>query len=116
MLSVPATAGSGASLLAMLRIGSDVTVVVIAVPGAGAVSLLSMAYDPFVITVPFARGLVTCTTIWTLPEAPAARFTMFQVTTPPASVPPPVAETNAVLTGTVSVTTTPVALAFPVFE
>ena len=32
---------------------------------------------------------------------------MFQVTTPPDSVPPPVAETKAVPDGTVSVMTTP---------
>ncbi len=41
---------------------------------------------------------------------------MFQVTTPPESVPPPVAETKVVFVGTVSETTTPVALALPVLE
>ena len=39
---------------------------------------------------------------------------MFQVTTPPASVPPPDADTKLVFPGTASVTTTPLALAFPV--
>src|SRR5467141_3396977 len=101
MVSVPATAGSGASLFAMFSMGSDVTVVVMAAPAAGAVSLLSMLYEPLVITVPFARGLATWTTIWTLPDAQDARFPMFQLTTPDASAPPPVADTNVVLNGTV---------------
>ena len=38
------------------------------------------------------------------------------VTTPSAKVPPPVALTNEVLAGTVSVITTPVAFSLPVFE
>ena len=41
---------------------------------------------------------------------------MFQVTTPAASVPPPVADTNEVFAGMVSAITTAVALALPVFE
>src|SRR5947199_197955 len=105
MLSVPATAGSGESVLPMLRIGSDVTVVVMAAPATGAVSLLSMAYDELVITVPFARGLATCTTSCTEPDAPAGRNPRFQVTIPPASVPPAVAETKVVFAGRVSVIT-----------
>src|SRR5262245_44023534 len=56
------------------------------------------------------------TTIWTEPLAPAARLPGDQVTTPPESVPPPVAETKVVLAGTVSVTTAPVALALPVLD
>ena len=66
--------------------------------------------------VPLGSGLATCTTSCTEPDAPAASGPMVQVTTPPASVPPPVADTYVVFTGTVSVITTPVALAFPVFE
>ena len=66
--------------------------------------------------VPLARGLATRTTIWTEPEAPAARLPTDQVTTPEARVPPAVAETKVVLAGTVSVITTPVALALPVLE
>src|SRR3989442_15777284 len=57
--------------------------------------------------VPLARGLATRTTIWTEPEAPAARLPGDQVTTPEARVPPAVAETKGVLAGTVSVRTTP---------
>ncbi len=68
------------------------------------------------ITVPFASGLLALTTSVTVLDAPAARAPMFQVTTPAASVPPPVALTNAVFAGIVSLITTPVALALPVFE
>src|SRR5437899_2757286 len=116
MLAVPAAAGSGESVLPMLRIGSDVTVVVMAAPDTGAVSLLSMAYDPLVRRVPLGSGLATCTTICIDEDDPALSAPMFQVTTPPAKEPPPVADTKAVLAGTVSVITTPVALALAVFE
>ncbi len=68
------------------------------------------------ITVPFVSGEFTLTTRVTVLEAPAARLPMFQVTTPAASVPPPVALTNAVFVGIVSLITTPVAFWFPVFE
>src|SRR6267378_2144337 len=112
----PAGTGSGASVLEMLSTGADVTVVVAAAPATGAVSLLSMSYVPFVITVPFRSGLVTCTTSCTDPDAPAATRPRFQVTTPPDSSPPAVADTNVVFPGTVSLITTPVALALPVFE
>src|ERR1041384_1173204 len=112
----PALTGSGASVLEMLSVGDELTVVVIAAPAAGGVSFESMLYVPFVMIVPFASGLATCTTSCTELEAPAARAPMFQVTTPAASVPPPVADTNDVFAGTVSAITTPVALAFPVFE
>src|SRR3989442_1002001 len=61
--------------------------------------------------VPLARGLATRTTIWTEPEAPAARLPGDQVTTPEARVPPAEAETKVVLAGTVSVRTMPGALA-----
>src|SRR5258706_384033 len=113
---LPAFTGSGASVLLMFMTGADDTVVVIAAPAVGAVSLLSMLYVALVITVPFASGLVTATTSCTDADAPAASAPMFQVTTPAASVPPPVADTNAVLAGMASVIRTPVAFAFPVFE
>ncbi len=67
------------------------------------------------ITVPAGSPAPVCTTSCTDPEPPAATAPMFQVTTPAASVPPPVAETNEVFTGTVSVITTPVAFTSPVF-
>src|SRR6266571_5688214 len=112
----PAFTGSGASLFERVRTGRDDTVVVIAVPATGAVSLLSMLNVALVITVPFARGLATCTTSCTDAELPAFSAPMFQVTTPAARVPPPVADTKLVFPGIVSVITTPLALAFPVFE
>src|SRR5215510_10436968 len=113
---LPALTGSGASVLLMVITGADDTVVVMAAPLSGAVWALSMSYVPLVITVPFARGLATWTTSCTLLETPAFTLPMFQVTTPAASVPPPVADTNEVLAGIVSVITTPVAFMFPVFE
>src|SRR5437867_3438883 len=64
--------------------------------------------------VPLARGLATRTTIWTEPVAPAARLPGDEVWTSEVRVPAAVAETKVVLAGTVSVRTTPVALALPV--
>ena len=90
--------------------------VLLAVPATGVVSLLSILKVELVITVPFGSGLATCTTSCTEPEPPAATAPMFQVTTPAARAPPAVAETNVVFAGTVSVITTPVAPAVPVFE
>ena len=71
---------------------------------------------PSVMTVPFARGLLTRTTSCTEPEPPAASAPIDQVTTPADNVPPPDADTNVVLTGSVSESTTAVAPEFPVFE
>src|SRR4029077_16451236 len=112
----PAFTGSGPSVLEIVSTGEDETVVVMAAPATGVVSLLSTLYVPLVITVPFASGEATCTTSCTEPDPPTARAPRFQVTTPAASVPPPVADTNVVFAGTVSLITTPVALALPVFE
>src|SRR2546426_1184846 len=102
----PAFTGSGASTFEMLRTGNEETVVVMAAPAAGVVSVLSMLYVAFVMRVPFASGLATRTTSCTEPDAPAATFPTFQVTTPPDNVPPAVADTNVVFPGTVSVITT----------
>ena len=99
----------------MVRIGLEVTVVVIAAPLTAAVSLLSMLQAPLVIVVPFTSGLATRTTICTDPDAAAFSVPGLKVTTLPDSVPPPVAYTNVVLAGSVSVITTPVALAVPLF-
>src|SRR5436190_13152388 len=112
----PAFTGSGASVFVSVRTGRDDTVVVIAVPATGVVSLLSMLNVELVITVPFGRGLATCTTSCTVPEPPTATAPTFQVTTPPARAPPAVADTNEVFAGTVSAITTPVGAAVPVFE
>src|SRR2546426_8648905 len=113
---LPAFTGSGASVLEIVKAGEEEPVVVRAAPAAGVVSLESMLNAPLVMTVPFARGEATCTTSCTEPDPPTATAPMFQVTTPAASVPPPVADTNDVLAGIVSVTTTPLAAAVPVFE
>src|SRR2546428_234094 len=113
---LPAFTGSGASVFDRVKDGDDDTVVVMAAPAAGAVSLLSMLNAALVMTLPFASGEVTCTTSCTEPDPPTARAPMFQVTTPAASVPPPVADTNEVFAGIVSVTTTPLAAAVPVSE
>src|SRR2546427_468658 len=113
---LPALTGSGASPLEMARTGLEVTVVLMTPPAAGAVSVESMPYVLFVMTVPLARGLATCTTSWTDEDEPAFSAPMFQVTTPAASVPPAVADTKVVFAGIVSVITTPLALALPVFE
>src|SRR2546421_696107 len=116
MLSVPATAGSGASALDMLRIGSEVTVVVITAPATGAVWLQPIEYDPLAISVPLGSGRLTWTVVCTAPDAPAHSAPMVQATTPAASVPPAVADTKVTLAGTVSVITAPVASSLPVFE
>src|SRR2546428_12208141 len=113
---LPAFTGSGASVLEIVRTGEDETVVVMAAPATGVVSLESMSNAPLVMTVPFASGEAACTTSCTEPDPPTARAPMFQVTTPAASVPPPVADTNEVLPGIVSVTATPLAAAVPVLE
>src|SRR5215470_2227863 len=112
----PAFTGSGASVFEMFSVGDELTVVVMAAPAVGAVSFESMLYVPFVMIVPFTSGLLVFTTSCTKLDAPAASPPMFQVTTPAASVPPPVAETNDAFAGIVSAITTPVALAVPVFE
>src|SRR5258706_6003964 len=67
------------------------------------------------MTVPLVRELPTWTTSCTEPEAPASRARRLQVTTPAEAVPPPVADTNVVLAGSVSLKTRPEALALPVF-
>src|ERR1041384_6578905 len=112
----PALTGSGASALEMLSVGEELIVVVIAAPAVGGVSFESMLYVPLVMTVPFASGLLVFTTSCTELEAPAARAPMFQVTTPAASVPPPVADTNDALAGIVCAMWRRVGLALRVFE
>src|SRR5213594_2708622 len=116
MIVPPAATGSGASVADTARTGAEVTVVVMVLPETGAVSVESMLNVPFVMTVPFDRGLLTLTVSVTEPEPPAASAPIDQVTTLPDSVPPPVADTNVVLTGTVPDSTTPVAPVFPVLE
>src|SRR5574341_1851956 len=113
---LPAVTGSGESVLEMVSTGTVVTVVVIDAPLTGAVCVQSMLYVPLEMIVPPGTPAPTWTTSCTDPEDPAFRAPVFQVTTPAARVPPPVALTNVVLTGIVSVITVPVALALPVFE
>ena len=59
MKLLPALTGSGASVFDRVKTGDDDTVVVMAVPATGAVSLLSMLNVALVITLPFARGEAT---------------------------------------------------------
>src|SRR5262245_56894748 len=113
---LPAFTGSGASLRESVRTGRAETVVVVAAPFTAVISLESMLKAPLVIVVPLARGVLTRATSCTDAEAPALRARMDQVTTPADCVPPPVAETNVVLAGSVSAITTPEAFMLPVFE
>src|SRR2546426_4514179 len=113
---LPAATGSGTSVADTVRTGAEVTVVVMAAPLTGDVSAASMLQVPLVITVPLARGVLTRTVSVTEPDAPAASEPIGQVTTPAESEPPPVADTNVVFAGTVSLITTTVAPAFPVLE
>src|SRR5258706_442887 len=113
---LPAFTGSGPSAFEIFRVGDDETVVVSSPPAVGGVSTLSMFFFFMDTPPPETYALSPHTPLPTLLDAPAARPPMFQVTTPAASVPPPVALTNAVLVGIVSAMTTPVAFWFPVFE
>src|SRR5439155_153806 len=115
-MSLPALTGSGASAFAIASTGADETVVGATPPATGAVSFESMPYVALLMTVPLASGLATCTTTCTDEDDPALSAPMFQVTTPAASVPPPVAIKTVALHGALSVLTTPLALALPVFE
>src|SRR2546428_4285595 len=115
-MALPAFTGSGASVLEMFSTGLDVTVVVTVAPAVGAVSFESIWYEALVMIVPFASGLFTLTTSCAVEEAPALSAPRVQVTRPPENEPPPVADTNVVFAGTASVTTTPVAFSFPVFD
>src|SRR2546425_7972313 len=112
---LPAFTGSGASVLEMPRTGSEATVVVSSAPATGPVSVLVMLYVVLWITVPFARGEFTLTTRVTLPDAPAFSVPALQLTTPPARMPGAEADTKVVFAGMVSLMTTFVALALPVF-
>jgi len=72
-----------------------------------------MLYVPLVRIVPIGqRAHHLGTTSCTLLDAPVASAPMFQVTTPAASVPPPVADTNAVFRRHRVADHHPVALAF----
>src|SRR5260221_690852 len=96
---LPAATGSGPSAFEIFRVGDEPTVVVSSAPAVGAVSLLLFMEVLLWITVPFASGVVPPTTSVTVLEAPAARPPRFQVITPAARVPPPVALTNDVFVG-----------------
>src|SRR2546425_8628251 len=111
----PAATGLGAAALEIDSAGAELTVVVASAPFAGPISVLVMLYVLLWMMVPFRSGESTLTTRVTLPDAPPARAPTLQVTTPPASVPGAEADTNVVLAGRVSLTTTFVALALPVF-
>src|SRR3989442_15758152 len=78
-----------------------------AAPLTGAVSTYSIFKVLLVIPLPLASGVLTRTTSWTDPEAPAASEPIVQVTTPAESEPPPVADTNVMFAGTASDRITP---------
>ena len=61
--------------------------------------------------VPSATGVSTWNTAWRVPPWPGGKVPRFQVTTPAARVPPPVAETKLVPGGRGKVSTAPIALA-----
>src|SRR5437879_4701940 len=111
----PGATGSGESVFDRVSTGAEVTVVVAFGPVCGSDSLLSIVQPVLVMTVPLASGLLTRATSWTEPETPAFTLPGFQVTTPAASVPPAVADTNVVVAGSGSLSTTPVALLVPTF-
>ena len=70
--------------------------------------------DPLLLMiVPATTPALIVTVNCREPEPPAAIDPMFQVTTPPVSVPPPVALWNVVLVGTKSDRETLVALTLP---
>ena len=79
----------------------------------GAVSLLSTVTS-LLSTVPSATGEGACTVSERMLARPAGRSGRFQVTTPLDSVPPAEAETKITPGGSVSRTTTPVAVSVPV--
>src|SRR5438128_1499201 len=111
----PAATGPGAAIFEIDRIGVEFTVTVTGAPAVGAVSFESTWKLLLVITVPFASGEFTLTVSVTEPDEPAFTFPIFQVTTPPATEPDAEADTNAVLAGSGSWMTTPVALFVPTF-
>src|SRR5436309_175854 len=111
----PAATGAGAPTFEIDSTGAELTVVVASAPLIGPVSVLVMLYVALWITVPLASGEFTLTTSVTLPDAPPFSAPAFQVTTPPASRPGTEADTKVVFTGIVSLITTLVALALPVF-
>src|SRR5438093_1240028 len=115
MLFVAVTA-AGAAAVVGRRSVVEGKFVVASGPVCGRISLLSMVQPVLVITVPLASGVLTDTTSWTEPEAPEVTVPRFQVTTPAASAPPPVAPTKVVPAGRASEITTPVASALPAFE
>src|SRR5436309_1478192 len=115
-MSLPALTGSGASAFAIARTGADETVVGAIPPATGAVSFESMPYVALLMTVPLASGLATCTTSWTDEDEIGRASWRERVKTSAASVPTPVTDTNVVFAGMVSLVTTPLALALPVFE
>src|SRR5882724_1424470 len=101
----PGRTGFGDAVWASAKRFPDRTEVAIDAPTTAAVSLLSMLYEALVIVVPFASGAAMATTSCAELEAPALSVPRLQVTTPPESDPPSVAETKVVLAGSGSVST-----------
>src|SRR5260221_280008 len=93
---LPAATGSGPSLFEMFRVGDDETVLVSSGPAVGALLIFFFNYTASTDIYPLSLHDALPISRFTVLEAPAARPPMFQVTMPAASVPPPVALTNAV--------------------
>ena len=110
---------SSALLVRTFATASDAAVVtaVVAVSVNGDTNAgLAIVTELTTSVVPTGNPGFKVTVSVTLPDAPAATVPRLQVTTPAASVPPPVALTNVVSTEIVSVITTLVASTVPVFS
>src|SRR5437867_8579744 len=100
----------------MVGAAAATTVVMAGVPVVIAVSLLSMALLPLMITAPAEGPAVRWTVIWTEPDPPAGTVPTVQATTPFDRAPPEVADTKLVSGGTLSRITTPVRSVPPRFR
>jgi len=96
--------------------GALVGMAFVAVAACDASSSMSVVLT--ICVTPDGNGFATVTTNWTLPDPPAMSVPTLRVQTVPALLPfgqlQPVPPVNVVLTGTVSVRTTPVASTLPV--
>ena len=64
---------------------------------------LSWRFTSLVSSDPFAKGELTCNTNVLVPPVPGVKSPKDQVTSPPAVIPPPLADTKVVSAGIVDV-------------